>query len=501
MTRVELAVLLGLLVSCRQPIPREDPRFLQEHVDDARQATGGATPAEADSLTEFEAKLVEIRDRWEKRLANPETLLEFYDFTSPEMTKLREEASRDTFVASLGQSLTLERVMAGAFVRNADLRRAAKHLQATIEEYSQVTYLDTIMRQYVSFMRTLDIRVGPVVPMDQVQKRFPFPGTLELKAAVVGHGVEVAHAQYEAALIDMVTSVRVAYADYVYLAHAIRITNETLGYVRQLEATVRGKLAAGTAQKAHVLQSQVEISSLENEIVTLEQERETVRARLNTLLDLPPATPLAEPAAATLPPTPPSPDALYARALEEQPEIRIAKARADRMATMIELAEQATYPELSPGLWTFEDVSHATEGTGKEREPFGTRPKVMPDPWFGSREAYLREAREMERASRAEVTAAKDRTLFRVKAAWVRLDTARRLQALYRDVQINQAEQAYSDAAAGYAADRVEFLNVIDALRRWLHFLLAEDQAGRDYAQAHARLEGAVGGPVPRKEK
>ena len=55
-------------------------------------------------------------------------------------------------------------------------------------------------------------------------------------------------------------------------------------------------LAAGTAQKAHVLQTQTEISAFENDLITLTQRRETVRARLNTLLDLPPATPLAEPA-------------------------------------------------------------------------------------------------------------------------------------------------------------------------------------------------------------
>jgi len=45
------------------------------------------------------------------------------------------------------------------------------------------------------------------------------------------------------------------------------------------------------------------------------------------------------------------------------------------MAPMIELAEQTAYPELSPGLWAMEDTSLATGGSGKDREPFGTRPK------------------------------------------------------------------------------------------------------------------------------
>ena len=210
---------------------------------------------------------------------------------------------------------------------------------------------------------------------------------------------------------------------------------------------------------------------------------------------------MAEPEKPEMGPFPKSLDALYKRARVEQPDIQLFAARADRMAAMIELAEQATYPELSAGLAYMDRISHKTQGTGKDREPFSTRPKVKPDPWFGSKEAYLREMREAERGARARLVAVRDKTLFSVKDAHVQLDTAKRLFELYRDVQLSLARQAYSDAAAGYAADRVEFLNVIDALRRWLRFLLDADRAVRDYHQAHARLESAVGGPVKGKGK
>jgi len=484
--------------SAPAPAPVE---LVEDHIADARVATTHEAGTPPESLTDFETKVLKIRDDWQEKLVAPERILTFYDFSTPAMKALRAEAAREGFPASLAKETTLDRVLAGAFVRNPDLQGAGKELSATIDEYAQVTYLDTIFRQYVSFLRTLNTYVGPPVPMDQVQKRFPFPGTLELKAAVVRHAVEAARAKYEAALRDVVTNVRVSYAEFVYLAQAIAITEETLRYLKQLEATVRGKLAAGTAQKSHVLQTQVEISALENDLVTLHQKRETARARLAALLDLPPATPFAEPKIPSPGPFPEAVDPLYARALGEQPDIRLAVARADRMATMIELAEQTAYPELSPGLWSMEDVSLATGGSGKDREPFGTKPKVMPDPWFGTKEAYLREAREKERAARDAVTAARDGTLFKVKDAYVQLDTAKRLYELYRDVQISQAEQAYRDAAAGYAADRVEFLNVIDALRRWLRFLLDSDLAQRDYHEAHARLEAAIGGPVDRDAK
>ena len=501
-TSSSIILLVVVVAGCRTASEDESLPQVEGYVADAKASTGDGGPeAPGESLTEFEAKLLTIRDAWEKRLGAPETLFAFYDFTSPEMTKLREEAAAEGFAGTLAEEVTLEQLLAGAFVRNPDLRAASKQLKGTVEQYAQVTYLDTILRQYVSFLRTLDTRIGPTVPMDQVQKRFPFPGTLELKAAIVGHAVEAARAQYEAALRDLVTDVRVAYADYIYLAQAILLTRETLGYLGQLEAEVRGKLGAGLAQKSHVLQTQVEMSKLENDLITLHQGRETVRARLNTLLDLPPNATLGEPAKPEMQEYPRDIEPLYARALLEQPDIRFATARAARMATVIELAEQATYPELSAGFSYMEDPSHATMGTGRDREPFSTRPKVKPDPWFGNKEAYLREVRESERAARAKVTAARDTTLFSVKDAYVQLDTADRLFKLYRDVQISQAEQAYSDAMASYRADRLEFLNVIDSLRLYLRFLLDADRARRDFHQSYARLESAIGGPLNRKGK
>ena len=502
MRRSSLLLLLsGLLTGCQTADPEDRAPDLAPYLQDARISTDSPKPDGPASLTEFEAKIIDIRTKWEKRLGTPEKVLAFYDFDSPEMRQMRKDAEADEFPASLATTVSLERFLAGAFVRNPDLLSAQKELTGTIEQYAQITYLDTIMRQYSSFLRTLNTRVGPTVPVDQIQKRFPFPGTLELKAALVGHAVEAASAKYEAELRDLVTNIRVAYADYIYLGRAIINTKETLRFLEQLEADTRGKLSAGVGEKAYVLQTQVEISKFENDLITLAQERETVTARLNTLLDLPPTTPLAEPAIPPMGKFPKKIGPLYERALEEQPDIHLAQARADRMAALIELAEQATYPEFSAGLAYMEGISHQTQGTGKDREPFSVDPKVKPDPWFGTKETYLREVREAERGARARVVASRDHTLFQVKDQFVKLDTAKRLYELYRDVQLSQAEQAYADTAAGYAADRVEFLNVIDALRLWLRFLLDADRALRDYHQSHARLESAIGGPVERKAK
>lgn len=488
----------ALLTGCQGRLPSAAPLDTAALLADAN-ASGSEPRGTADDarLAEIDRKIEELTQQWQKRLQKPDALSRFFE-PGESMAPLLELAKGEKLAPALAKSLTVDHVLAASYVRNPRLRSERKTLAGTVEQYSQVTYLDTIQRQYVSFLRSSHNRLRPTVPMDPIAKRFPFPGTLELKAAIVKHSVEGAYARYEGAVRDVLTEARTAYARHEYLGKAIRITQETVRYLRQLESATRSKLSAGTAEKAHVLQTQVEISGLETDLITLRQERETTRALLNTLMDLPAESPLAEPQATPTGSFPKELEPAYQVAQRDQPDIHRARAMERRIATMIELAEQSAYPDLSAGLAYMEDVSHATLGTDKAREPFGTRPKVRPDPWFGTKEAYLREVRERHRAATDRVKEVTIRTRYKVKDAYVRLSTAKRVHELYRDVQISQAEQAYRDASSGYAADRVGFLNVVDALRRWLRFLLESDRALRDYHIAHARLEGAMGAPVSR---
>lgn len=488
------------LAACRSPralspaTSRAD--LLATHLADARNAPT-SPPGKDAELQEFEQSLLKLRAEWDQRLAAPGGLAPIRDFATDAMRALRAQARAPEFAASLATTLDEERLLAGVFERNPAIRAARLKLRGTIEQYAQVTYLDTILSQYAAFQRSSDTRIRPALPGDRPERHFPFPGTLELKAALVNHAVEEARARYAGVLRDAVVEARQAYARYRYLGAAVGVLESMLAYLRQLEDGVRGRFEAGTGSKGAVLQVQVEIAAHENERETRLRERATAGAQLNTLLDLPLDTPLAEGTAPTLPVLPGDLAALLETAAEAQPDLVAARATAKRMETMIELAESTAYPALSPNLSAMPGPSHETGGSDREKEPFTTRPKVKPDPWFGSKEAYLREAREALKAAQARVQAVSRRTQFAVKATHVELETAHRLLALYRDVQLAQAEQAWRDASSRYAADRGDLLTVIDTLRQWLRFQLEAEGALRDVHAAHARLEGAVGRALP----
>jgi outer membrane protein TolC len=476
------------------------PVSVDDHVAAAQRLEAGATSGDP-GLAAFEARIKAIMDEWNERLARPERMPLIADFGSPENAGLRKAAASPSFPATLAEQVTERQLVVSAFERNPRIRAAFLKLRAAVNQYAQVTYLDTILSQYAAFQRTSRTRVGTALAGEGMDQSFPFPGSLELKAALVKHSVEEARARYAGAVRDIVVETRVLFARYVFVGRALHIAEVTLQYLKQLEDAARSRLEAGTGTKGAVIQVQVEVSSLRNEIVTLHQDRLVLQADIARLLDVASDTAIGPPVPSSLPDAPQAAVVLRQDAMTHQPEIESAQARVRRMQTMIELAEQTTYPAISAGLSTMEGTSHATGGSDKDREPFDTRPKIKPDPWFGTKEAYLREAREAARAAEARAQAARNKTVFAVQSALTELQTAQRLYRLYRDVQLAQAEQAYRDAASGYSAGRVEFLNVVDSLRRWLRFQLEADRAARDIHISNARLEGAVGRRTPEEGK
>lgn len=488
-----LSVILAL-GACRSPSLSPVPAGVADHVAYAERHRDAAPP-QLQRLAEFEARAKALVEEWEQRLTQPAGLQLIVSFVAAD-APLREAARSAAFPATLAKGLAQRQIVVSAFERNPQIRAAFLKLRGTLNQYAQVTQLDTILSQYASFQRSSRTRVGMPLAGEQMDQKFPFPGSLELKAALVRHAVEEARARYAATVRDVVVEARVLFARYVFVGRAMQITEETLTYLAQLEEVARSKLEAGTGSKGAVIQVQVEASKLRNELVTLRQDREVFQADVRRLLDVPAEIVIGAPASTALPSPPSAAPQLRAQAMKHQPNIHVAAARVRRMHTMIELAEQMAYPPLSAGLSTMEDPSHATGGSDKEREPFSTRPKIRPDPWFGTKEAYLREARESARAAQARETATRNATAFSVKRAFAKFDTANRLHRLYRDVQLAQAEQAYRDAAAGYADGRVEFLNVVDSIRRWLRLRLEADRAVRDMHTSAARLDGAVGRPT-----
>ncbi len=494
MYRVPTFVLLALstcvVASChaRRLVPR--PLAVDHFVDN-----GSATlPASSIEETPNGPHVVErALALWNERLENHSDWAFATFVGAPADSAMQQVAQEPSFPASLSNPIDENVMLTAAWMRNPAIAAAREKLEATKNRYAQVSYLDAIIGQYASFQRSSMTKIGMPLSGDRLDQHFPFPGTLELKAALVGHSMEEARARYVGTTHRVLTEARIGFAKLIYVGQAIQILRHMAAYTKQLEAVARSRFESGIGKKGAVLQAQVEIANFDNRVETLERDGRILAADLKRHMHVPLESTLGEPTPSSVPQIE-SNASIYIRAsLVTQPKIREAHARLARMETMIALGELGTYPAFSIGLSEMAGVSHATGGSERAKQPFDVRPKIKPDPWFGTKDAYLREMRDSLSAAKNALAAVRDETQFRVQQAHSNFQTASRLRDLYHDVQLKQAQQVYEDASASYATGGASPLDVFDALRRLLRFRLDAARALRDLHIAHAHLILAVG--------
>jgi outer membrane protein TolC len=106
-------------------------------------------------------------------------------------------------------------------------------------------------------------------------------------------------------------------------------------------------------------------------------------------------------------------------------------------------------------------------------------------------EAQFRMRREQSR--RRDLT---NQVFDQVQRQYERVRVAARNEEIYRATLIPQTTERIAAARAGYQTGEVDFLTLIDSLRSLEEVQLMRDRAVRDYQQAVADLERAVGQPL-----
>jgi outer membrane protein TolC len=447
----------------------------------------------ASELKIKEKEVAELKQRWDAMLKRISEDKNFFDFETEESKRVRKLAKLEEIKEILKQGIALDSLISVAFERNPGLASAKKEWAAALEKYSQATQLDNILQQYQAFIKDLDTKAGPMRHKASVSSKFPFPGTLTLKGDIVTKEVEIAREKYLITLRNLITDIKDTYYELLYSGHAIRITDENLKLLKHLESVAYVKYKTGEAGYSDVVKVQTRTSKLADDLVTWKEYKDTVVAKLNKFLNLPPQFPLGQPAGVELGDTGLSLAELIDLGLKSQQELRVIRLRIDKTNLAIELAEKKFYPDFTLGFSYFEDEQGNLVGVGKEREPFSLKPVTKTNFWFGKNDAYIREARLVYQSLIDELESQQDKLKFSMKALLFQLDTARRDVILYKDSLLVLAKNNLDVAQTDYQSGKADFLDVLDAQRIWLDYNLLYQKYIREQNQNLARLERAIG--------
>ena len=509
---IMLTVLVGGCASHRLETYQElrgaeiqQPAYYYTEVEKKSTHTENESIAEPDQfLSEVESKVLKYQKQWQAQLESETPMPNlFYDLSTDSMKAYRQlAASPEAAKAQLAQPIALELLVAFGYEWDPGLKSAREKIRAVLEQYPQAVYLENVLRQYNAFTKQLDTKVGPLTHKEMMAMKFPFPGTLALKGQVITEDVLIAQKEFDIALRDLVTEIKLAYYDYLFVTEATHINEENQKLLQQMIAIAQANFRVGQGKYSNIIMAQVELSKLVNTIITLEQQRETIIARINTLLNSSADLPLGVPVPIEEDRVIPTLAELYELAVENRQEIQKQKLAISKMALVVEMSKQMAYPDPTLGASYFENRSMA-DLKPMEKMPmtFSTRRTLNPanTAWFGHRNSYIHELDVKIEAMEHQIEKLESNLRFVVKKHHFGMETANRSIRLYRQTLLLQAQQALSAANAAYQAAQIDFLSFLDIQRTLLNLRIEEQRALRDYRQHLAQLEQAVGVILPKQ--
>jgi outer membrane protein TolC len=458
------------------------------------------TPPEEDTSDKWTKEFGKL---FQMKLEQQACVLElFYDFSSSQSLEYRSLAGNEEIMnARLAESVNLDLLLSLAYERNQGLQAAYRKIEATLEQYPQAAYLDNILSQYNAFTKQLDTKIGKSRHKEMVAMKTPFPEMLTIKGNIVTQDVQLLQKDAEIVLRDLVTDVKLAYWDYLFVDESISITRENQEVIQQMIQIATAKFRAGTANYQSILKAQVALSKLSDMILTQEEKRQMLVAKINTLLSRPPDAPLGAAEPFEYLDVNLSLDELYGLATEHRQEIQKQKIAISKMELMIEMAGKMSTPDASTGNSYFEDRTGISSGTNKMPMTFMKNRTVNPitSAWFARDDAYAREVEVKVDAMQQMIANMEDKTRFMIKMHHFGADTAKRSVALYENTLLPQAQQSLEAAFSAYQAAKVDFINLLDAQRTLLNFSLAKQKALLEHRQHTAQLEQTVGIALPKQ--
>lgn len=331
-------------------------------------------------------------------------------------------------------------------------------------------------------------------PMDwsvALSQAIPLWGRQGTAGAVTRAEVRVAKLKADAAVRDMTYGVRRSAAELGYLAAARQIAGDQQELVAKLVAGGAGAYAGQRASLFELMKARAQSGQVAYDVLLLEEAERTERARLNALLDRAPDAPIGAIAGESAAALAFSVSEIDALVETNNDDVLVAGAEAEKAEAMAKLVRYENLPEVSLG------VSYGQEDDEKQ---FGLRAGLMLPLHPGKNAGRLGAAQADIERMRAMYRSRLNETRAKAHDVAFRLKNAERLDALYRDDLIPQAERAIEASQARLDQGQGDLGAAAEARSAWYSFRLARARAQADRGALLAELESLAGRPLTRRD-
>ena len=396
----------------------------------------------------------------------------------------------------LDQQSGLVEYLRFGLLQNAGLKAAYQRWRAALERVVQLSTLPDPMLGFAHFIEEVQTRTGPQRNRIGLSQSFPWPGKLALAGESALYEAEAMWAKVHVTRLALERRIKHAWFDFAFLGQAIRIEEENMRLLKQLEPIVQRRIQGGAGQE-DLLRLQVEIGKLENALLSLRKFGPTIRARLNAELGRATSAEIPTPELVAPEQLEFVAKELALRVGEANPELLALRQKIVSAGKRVELAKLDTLPDFRIGADWFDTGSAKGPGTsGSGDDPLAVSIQLN-IPIRRKKYAAARRQAEHERRAASQLLVDRQNQLHADLELYLyEIDDAARQLVLYRDTLLPRARQAFEVVRAAYRAGRASMLDVIDAERVLLMFEKAYWKAASSWEKSLADLEAICGGEI-----
>ncbi len=387
--------------------------------------------------------------------------------------------------------LTLNGLLSEVLKNNPGLHAARSHEKSVAARIPQAGAWDDLQAG-VEFYATPITSLNPITDGMEtdyfLQQMIPFPGKKGSMADAARAKADMTVQSTRATERGLIAETKKDFAMLYSAQRRIEVNDENLRLLDQIIVSARSKYSVGEAAQGDVLKAQVELARLQNERASLMQEVASAAAMLNSLRNLPNASPVGKIGTMAFDSLSIPLDSLLRLSVDNRPELQgmryeIQMNRSELSASKKEwipdLMVKGTYKQMRDQ----QDQWAAMIGINIPIAPWGI------GKYSGKNEEN--EARLDE--SQESLLNMKNMVQSEVRDAYAKAQSRWQQINRYRMTILPQSEQSLNASLASYRIDKVDFLSLLDSYRTLEMFRMEYYMAIGEYLVSVASLEQAVG--------
>ncbi|MFQ5481661.1 MAG: TolC family protein [Nitrospinaceae bacterium] len=378
---------------------------------------------------------------------------------------------------------------------NPVLKKAQNRIKVSQEIPDQAASLDDpILRLGLMNVPVDTFKLGQEA-MTQKQvtlsQKLPFPGKLGLREDIARKDVGVTEQAYERLKLSIKRQVKQSYYELCFVLAAIDITRENKTLLEQFVTITSIKYGVGKGIQQDVLKAQVELSKIMDELIKLNKRKESEQARLNTLMDRLPQTPLSISHGIRKTSLNFEIEELQGLTEESNPSLQELTILKEKFQLSRKLAKKEYYPDFNVGFRYGQ----------RENSPITDHPDFLSafvgvniPLWYKTKQRR-KVAEEAYRVDVVQEAYRDSRNLLFLRIKELLDEEARQSETLQLIAQgiLPQARQSLDSAMAGYSVDKVDFLTLLDNELTLFKWQIKYHEELARHEKTLAELEQVVG--------